>query len=137
MEDYSKIRTASLTPNLSAVNIKKMVKNLIKTFNEFTILNRVEFNVSISSQLNGNLLCDHERMCRVLLSILENAAFEARAGSVIEIALQKKPLSIKEIDQERNASNIDILDFSMLIVCSVNYEHHAQAPRIELADLNM
>ena len=64
-------------------------------------------------------------MCRVLFSILQNAAFEARAGSVIDIALHTKPLAIDESDQDRIASNIDILDFSMLIVCSVNYEHHA------------
>ena len=76
-------------------------------------------------------------MRRVLFSILQNAAFEARAGSVIDIALRTKPLAIDEIDQERNTSNIDILDFSMLIVCTVNYEYHAQAPRIQLEDLNM
>lgn len=107
-----------------------MVNNLIKSLRN---ISKVEFNARISNSLNGNVLGDHGRMRRVLFNVLQNAAFEARAGSVIEVILNTKPLAIDETDQVR----VDILDFSMLLVCIINYEHHAQAPRTQLADLNM
>ncbi len=102
-----------------------MVNYVIKTLKQVTQLNGVRFNVRISKQLHAKVLGDHERMRRVLFSVLQNVAFESRAGSVVEIDLQTKPLAIDVIDQTQNSQVIDILDYSMLIVCSVSYEHHA------------
>ena len=87
LQDYSKISTVSLVPNLGSVNVKKMVKDVIKTLKKVTLFNGVKFTVGTSSQLNANVLGDQGRMHRVLFSILQNAVFEARAGSIIDIKL--------------------------------------------------
>ena len=115
----------SFIPNLSSVSVKKIVKNVIKTLKKGTLLYGVKFTVRISNKLDAKVLGDHGRMHRVLFNILQNAAFEARAGSIIDIKLQTKPLAVDERYQESADSNINILDFSMLIMCSVGYEHHA------------
>ena len=66
-----------------------------------------------------------------------NAAHEARVGSVIYIDMLTKPLSVNEIDPDPlTAKNIDILDFSLLLVCKVNFEHN-HAYKTELKDLDL
>ncbi len=125
LQDYSKISTKTFIPNLSSVSVKQIVKNVIRTLRKGTLLYGVKFTVQISNKLNANVKGDHGRMHRVLFSILQNAAFEARAGSTIDIKLQTKPLALDERQQEKVDSAVDILDFTMLIMCSVCYEHHA------------
>ena len=60
----------------------------------------------------------------MLLSTLQNAADEAKAGSVINIDISVKPLADGDLKKDHKiASNIDIFDFSQMLSCSVSYEH--------------
>ena len=54
----------------------------------------------------------------MLLSVLQNAADEARAGSVINIYVWVKALTEYDISKNYSAAlNIDILDFCAILVC--------------------
>ena len=80
---------------------------------------------------------DNGRIVQVLLSVLMNAAHEARVGSVIYIDILTKPLSEKDIDPDpMTAKNIDVLDFSLFLVYKVNFEHNHE-DKIELKDLDL
>ena len=80
---------------------------------------------------------DQERMSQVFLSTLQNAVFDARAGSMIEIEFASKALSMDELMSHPNFSSIDILDYSMSLECTITYEYHCQAATERLEDLDM
>ena len=69
--------------------------------------------------------------------MLENAADDARSGSVINVDVSVKPLAEEDIKEDlMKASNINIADFSMILVCKVNYEHDFDV-KTELKDLSL
>ena len=74
----------------------------------------------------------------MLLSTLENAAHEARTDSVISIEIGTRRLTDLDLNlSSLPAPNIDILDFSAFLVCSVSYEHNAGQRLVKLEDLTM
>ena len=71
----------------------------------------------------------------MILSVLQNAAHEACTGTTINIHISTKPLSESEISESGHltAANIDILDFSKMLVYSISFKHN-QSHKLKLAD---
>ena len=75
----------------------------------------------------------------MLLSIFQIAAHEARTGSKINVEISTKPLSEAEVSDSGHmtGANINILDFSMMLVCSISFLHN-QTHKLTLgADLTL
>ena len=75
----------------------------------------------------------------MLLSVFQIAAHEARNGSKINVDISTKPLSEAEVFDSGHltGANINILDFSMMLVCSITFLHN-QTHKLTLgADLTL
>ena len=61
----------------------------------------------------------------MLLSVLQIASQEAQTGTEIHVEISTKPLSEAELSNDGDfpAANIDILDFSMMLVCKITFLH--------------
>ena len=80
---------------------------------------------------------DKSRFQQVLLSVIQNAAHEARLGAVIKVDIWEKPLSDIDIGHgPMVASNINILDYNVLLFCSVSFEHN-DIQKSKLNELNL
>ena len=75
---------------------------------------------------------------QVILSVLQNAAIEARTGSVINVQISTEPLSDNQICDPglMIAENINLLDFSMMLVCTVEFKHN-QGYKQKLEELTL
>ena len=71
----------------------------------------------------------------MLLSVLQNAAHEARASTTINVEISMKPLSEAQTLAVElvNAENINISDFKMSLVYSITFKHN-QSFKLKLAD---
>ena len=98
----------------------------------------VDFTLELSSQAL-NLLSDKKRIQQVLLSCLENAVHQAGSQGVINLHFSTKPLNHTDINSKYNtANNLQIFDFTKLLVCLIDFQPHASfEQKTKLHDLSL
>ena len=124
LEDFGKLGNFKIDARMTSQNVKTVVEDEIRFLRSRPNQNNLRYNLDADDREIIELTCDIGRIKQVILSLLENASSEARTDSVIDIKLQTKPLEIKhDIQGDKLARNIDVLDFSLLLVCSVKFDH--------------
>ena len=88
-----------LQANLDQLNVKTVALLVVDTLSELPAkLNQVKFVIRQSTE-DQMIRSDERRIQQVLLSMLENAADEARPGSVINVDVSIKPLPEEDIEE--------------------------------------